>query len=231
MNKLNTISEDSEYNFENELIELQINYILSYHNNDNSHKLRIFLKDNIDYVTKNNLINLYSYKLIEYNIMIILETFYDLLSKKINIIFNLKIWKEVYINDFFWILPLIEQIEFLIQLKTYFLSIYDCSHGGSVYYIKLMMIFNKDNYNYKHVMDDIKDRLKRTLDLFGSKIFEKLQIPLIKVSELYKLNHTQILKYFKVIFNNIYQLLNEIIELFKQYYKISEEIEEILNVE
>lgn len=228
---LNTISEDSEYNFEKESVDLQFNYILNRDNlSDDYKELKVFIKDNINYIINNNIIEIYE-PFEDENILIILKTFYTLLSLKMNIIFKLKKWKEIYINDFFWNLSLKEQIEFMIQLKTYFLSIYDCSNGGSNFYIKLMLIFNKDNYNYKQIMNDIEDRLIRILDLFGPKIFEILKIPLIKVSEFYQLDHNQILKYLKVIFNEINKLLDESIDLFNQFNNVNIGISKFLNIE
>lgn len=231
MQILNSISEDSEYNFENELVDLQFNYILNHDNlSDDYNELKVFLKENINYIINNNIIELYEpFK--DDNILIILKTFYTLLSLKINIIFKLKKWKEIYINDFFWNLSLKEQIEFMIQLKNYFLSIYDCSNGGSNFNIKLMLIFNKDNYNYKQIMNDIEDRLIRILDLFGPKIFEILKIPLIRVSEFYQLDNNQILKYLKVIFIEINKLLDENIELFNQFNNVNIGISKFLNIE
>lgn len=113
---------------------------------------------------------------------------------------------------------------------TLFLSIYDCSQGGSVYHIKLMQIFNSNNYNYYQIMDDIEDRLKRILTLFGSKIFEYLKIPLITVHDLYNLSHDQILKYFITIFNNINQLLQKIIILFESFNLNCIELDNLLNI-
>ena len=192
--------------------------------------LKLFLKNNIDFVANNNLLESLSetiYK--DSELWRILYCFYSLLNYKINLVYQLKKWKDIYINDIFWNLSTLEQIDFLNNLKIYFLSIYDCSQGGSVYHIKLMMIFQSNNYNYYQIMEDVEDRLKRILDLFGQKIFEHLNIPLITVRDLYNLSNEQILKYFTVIFKSIKQLLDEIIELFQNFNLVCEKLNILLS--
>ena len=199
--------------------------------NEKSIKLKLFLKENIDFAINNNLKQILQDKILynseSWNIII---NFYDLINKKINIIFLLKKWKDIYINDFFWNLSTVNQIEFLNNLKIIFLSIYDCSQGGNVYHIKLMQIFNSNNYNYYQIMEDIEDRLKRILDLVGPQIFEFLKLPLITVQNLYKLSNDEIIKYFTAIFNNIHQLLKEIIILFETFNLTCDELNNLLEL-
>jgi len=177
-------------------------------------KLKLFIKENIDFVINNNIKDFLLYGSESWNIII---NFYDLINQKINLIFFLKIWKEIYPNNLFWDISTNEQIEFLNNIKMIFLSIYDCSQGGFVYHIKLMQIFNSNNYNYSQIMEDVEDRLKRILNLIGSKIFDYLKIPLITVHDLYNISHTEIIKYFTTIFNNINNLLKEVIILFESF--------------
>jgi hypothetical protein len=111
----------------------------------------------------------------------------------------------------------------------HFLSIYDCSRGGSIYYHKLMMIFQNNNYNYHQIMEDVENRLKQILDLFGSKIFEYLKIPLITVRDFYNLSNEQILKYITAIFKSIKQLLDDVIESFQNFNLVCCKLNIILN--
>ena len=199
--------------------------------NEKSLKLKLFLKENIDFAINNNLKQILQDKILynseSWNIII---NFYYLINKKINLIFLLKKWKDIYINDFFWNLSTVNQIEFLNNFKIIFLSIYDCSQGGNVYHIKLMQIFNSNNYNYYQIMEDIEDRLKRILDLVGPQIFEFLKLPLITVQILYKLSNDEIIKYFTAIFNNIHQLLKEIIILFETFNLTCDELNNLLEL-
>lgn len=199
-------------------LEELFNIVSDNTNLEKTKSLKIFIKNNFEFVTNNNILDILSdivYK--DSELWRVLYSFYNLINHKINIVYKLKKWKDIYTNDIFWDLSTIDQIDFLNNLRIFFLSIYDCSQGGSVYHIKLMMIFQSNNYNYYQIMEDIEDRLKRILDLVGSKIFEHLKIPLITVRELYNLSNDQILKYITVIFKNIKQLLDEVIELFYNF--------------
>jgi hypothetical protein len=223
------ILEESHQPILEELYNTKINKL--YNIFSESLKLRLFLKENIDFVTRNNLIEILSGKISEDSESYkILYCFYNLINQKMNTIIHLKKWKDIYIYNIFWELSsTIEQINFLNNLRHIFLSIYDCSQGGSVYYFKLLSIFESNNYNYHQIMEDVEDRLKRTLNLFGPKIFEFLKIPLITVHNFYNLSNDQILKYISLIFKSIKNLLDEIIELFENFNLICSKLNILLN--
>jgi hypothetical protein len=145
-------------------------------------------------------------------------------EQHINLIIEIEKWKEIYINDFFYNLSGDDQISFLLQLKHYFLCIFDCSLGGELFHFKLMKIFARNNYNYNQIMEDIGDRLERILKLIGVKIFEHLKIPLVNYTQLYTLNHDQIIKYLSTIFIKIGDLLDKTIQLFKDFNEICNEL-------
>ena len=233
MYQLNTIFEDIECIFNEPInITYSLDYIcLIQDPREQCTKLKMFLKDNIDYVTNNDLIELLSDKISEYSeTWNLLINFYDLLKQKFIIILKLKTWREIYINDSFWDLSTIDQLIFLTQNKNYFLSIYDCSMGGCVFHLKLIKILDGNKYNHKQIMEDIEDRLKRILKLVGPKIFEHLDLPLITQKQLYEFTHEQIIGYFSIIFRKIKELFEETINLFKEFDLICQELNDILDV-
>lgn len=247
MSQLETIFEDIESPFE-EIFEQKSldlfdnitfespaetlgNICLIEDKHEQSIQLRMFLKDNFEYITTNNLIEDLSGKISDDSeSWFVLINFYVLLQQKFNLVLNLKTWKEIFINDIFWKLSTSEQHNFLIQKKTYFFSIYDCSQGGFVYHLKLIKIFESGKYNYHQIIEDIEDRLTRILDLFGPKIFEYLNIPLITVKQLYEFSTDQIFKYFSLIFKKIKELLEKTINQFEEFNSVCEKLEFLLSV-
>jgi hypothetical protein len=134
MSQLKTIFEDIECTFEEMYQEDPLNILdnitlsttlnnicLIKDDHEQSINLKIFLKENIEYVTSNNLIEELSNILLNNSeSWYILINFYDLLKQKFNLILNLKTWKEIFINNFFWGLSTTDQINFLIEMKIYF---------------------------------------------------------------------------------------------------------------
>ena len=186
-------------------------------NNDDD-KLKEFIKNNTEYVIKNDVLELLSFLVPDdNNTLNILNNFYSLVKEKMEIILILKKWKDVYDNEEFWDMTLPNQITFLHTLRLRFLSIYDCSQGGNVYHLKLMMIFKSNRYHYRQIMDDVEDRLRRSLELIGKPIFKYLDIKLITLKELYSFTHKEIIDYFNLIFNNVKKLLDDVIILFEGF--------------
>ena len=63
-------------------------------------------------------------------------------------------------------------------------------------------------------MNDLIDRLVKILNIFGSKLFLTLGIPLLTVTEFNKLTDENIIKYLLIIFDKFNELLNQTIKLF-----------------
>ena len=202
--------------------------------------LRLFLKYHSDTAFSINLKELFFDELYNYKISwLVLTDFYKLIHDKISILIILKKWYEIYENNLisktpcralpenFW--QLSDKINFLLEIKEYFLAIYDCSHGGIPFHNKLIDLFNCNNHDKYEVLYNIKYRLELILEIFGPKIFEFVDIPLIKVSEFFNLSNSEIHYYLSIIFSRMNELLNETIFIFTNYNKINEELENLLN--
>lgn len=158
----------------------------------------------------------------------VLKNFYKLMDKKLALVFILKKWNLVYDNIFFWEMNVSEQIDFLQQTKERFMSIYDCSRGGLAYHYKLSSYLKNEACRYDILQDSIQ-RLKLILEIFGHKIFQSLDIPLIQVKDFLELSDENIVKYFIVIFDKITELLNQTIKLFDSYNLICIQLNNLIN--
>ena len=158
----------------------------------------------------------------------ILKDFYKLIDKKLALVFILKKWHSVYINDFFWGITICDQIDFLQQTKERFMSIYDCSRGGLAYHYKLSSYLKNELFRYG-ILEDSIQRLKIILEMFGHKIFQSLDIPLIQVKDFLKLTDDNIIKYFVVIYDKFTELLNQTIKLFDSYNLVCIQLNNLIN--
>jgi hypothetical protein len=212
------------------------NYISELFNNNNisdnelSINLRLFLKHHTTFACENNLKELFFNNLTNYtNSWHVLSTFYVLMHDKIILLQTLNNWYSIYENKKFWALPIQEQIQFLINKKEYFLSIFDCSHGGIPFHYKLSGIFNDDRHDKYEVLNNVKYRLELILKLFGYKIFNYVNIPLITVSTFYESTNEYILLYLTNIFNRMTELLNQIMFFFNSYDTNTKAINNLFN--
>lgn len=158
-----------------------------------------------------------------------LKDFYKLMDKKIALILILKKWHHIYSNELFWKLSTSEQTDYLRQIKERFLSVYDCSKGGVPYYIRLSVLLRKTNNIRDELLSDGIFRLKIILDMFGPKLFESLDIPLIMVKDYYKLSDENLVKYFINIYEKFHELLNQTIILFDSYNLTCIQINNLIN--
>jgi hypothetical protein len=181
--------------------------------------LRLFLKYHSETALSFNLKELFNNKII--------DDFYELIHKKVSLLMILKRWYDIYKNNDFWECD--DKVKFLLETKEYFLGIFDCSHGGTPFHIKLIDLFNCNNYDKYEVLYNIKDRLELILKIFGPGVFECIGIPLIKVSDFLNFSHHGIITYLTAIFNDMSELLNQTIILFTNYNNIIEDLENLLN--
>ena len=204
-----------------------INYIDDY---DFSIILRIFLKYHSNIALTINLKNLFKLELSNRFISwSILNDFYKIINKKMSLIFILNKWHSVYTNKKFWKLSLNKQIDYLQNTKMYFLGIFDCSKGGIPFHYKVGPLLNRTNYNYNEIIKNIKDRLLQIYKIFGFKLYQTMDIPLLTVIDFYHLTSENLIKYLIIIFDKFNELLNQIIKLFDKYNLICIELDNLIN--
>jgi hypothetical protein len=211
------------------------NYIINLLNNninddELSNILRIFFKYHPSIAYDNKFRELFEDKMIIYiNSWNILCKFYVLMQEKISLLVVLNNWHNIYNNEEFWALSLQDQIQFLVNKKEYFLSIYDCSHGGIPFHYKLSGIFIDNKYDKNEVFENVKYRLELILKLFGTKIFNYTSIPLITVSNFYNSTNDFIISYLTEIFNKMNELLDNTIYILNLYNTNTKSIENLIN--
>lgn len=196
--------------------------------------LRIFLKYHNESVSNYNIKKIFSKSIPDYFMSLdILSNFQKLLKKKL--IYNtvLEKWKENYNNAKFWKLNTCDMIDYIINLKTRFDAIFDCSKSNEPFYKKLHCYINKNNkgvsqFNYD-TNENIINRLELILKLIGKKIFEMVEIPVITMEEYESLDACDIIKYMGAIYDRISKFLEESIDLFTSYNMICMQINSMIN--
>lgn len=191
--------------------------------------LRIFLKYYPDLGIKYNFKKIFYPELNDkYLSLTVLDDFYKLVNKKITLIKILKKWYDVFDNKKFWKLSLKDQIEFLNDTKIYFLSMFDCSKGGIPIHYKIGSIL-KDKLNREFIINDLIERLVKILNIFGTKLFQTLNIPLLSIYEFKYLSDENIIKYLLIIFDKFNELLNQTIKLFDSYNLVCLQLNNLFN--
>jgi hypothetical protein len=192
--------------------------------------LRVYLKYHSTIALNYNLISFFKKELSNKKLSWkILFDYYKIINKKINLILVLKKWHSFYNNPNFWKLKLTDQMDYLQQIKEHFLGVFDCSKGGVYYYVKLGMLLKNPNNDKHLLLEDAKERLIILLNIFGEKLFNALEIPLILVSEFDNLTNENLIKYFITIFEKFLELLNQTIMLFDSYNLICIQLNNLIN--
>lgn len=203
--------------------------LISYKNelsdNDFSIIIRLFLKHHITIALEINLKNLFQNELItKKSSRNVINKFYKYINKKLSLIFIIKQWYNIYDNNEFWNMNSNEQSCYLNNIKLIFLSIYDCSKGGTPLHYKIGNSINNIN-----TIQSIKNRLEQILKMFGNKIFYKLEIPLLTEDEFDDLPKENIIKYLLFIYEKFKGLLEQTIIIFDNFNLNHDNIMNLLN--
>jgi hypothetical protein len=191
--------------------------------------LRLFLKHHTKIATSNNLIQIFKDDLKNNKLSKnILNKYYKILNKKNSLLVLLKKLHLIYNNTRFWKKNSYEQLDFLNKLKYQFLGIYDCAKGGVPFHYKIGALIKSEKCDRLILFDNIKERLNIILKLFGIKLFNSLEIPIITTDELDELSNEQIIKYLFIIFEKINELLIQTIKLFELYNLYNLELKTLL---
>lgn len=192
--------------------------------------LRIYLKYNSDvafsFNLKKLLVNELNNKFLSWAVLC---DFYKIMNKKFSLIFILKKWHDVYNNQNFWKLSIEEQLDHLSNTKSHFLGIYDCAKGGMPLHYKVGSMLKDKRINRDFIIDDLIERLIMILNMFGHKLFQTMDIPLVTVKEFTELTDENIIKYLVVIYDKFNELLNQTIKLFDSYNLICLQLNNLLN--
>lgn len=159
----------------------------------------------------------------------ILNLAYKLIKKKLSLVFVLKKFSNFYYEDKFWKMNINDQQDYLLNKKEKFLSVFDCSKGGTLFQYKLAQIFREKKYDKNEITNNIISRLLYLLDILGSNIFTALEIPLININDFIKLSDEDILNYLHLIYSKFIDLFNNIIKLFDSYNLYCIQIHNIIN--
>lgn len=192
--------------------------------------LRLFMKSHSTFMMEYNVkliflntINIYSLSWCS------LTDFYKIIGKKLSLVFVLKKFHMVYNNNVFWMMKTSDQIDYLANAKERFLSIYDCSKGGMLFYHKLAQLFKDNKHDKTEIQNDIINRLIYILEIFGQNVLVSLEIPLISVTDFCNLSDENILKYLIVIYEKCTELLNQTIKLFDSYNLVCLQLANLVN--
>ncbi len=192
--------------------------------------LRIYLKHHANIAFSFNLKKLLANELSnKYLSWAVLCDFYKIIKKKFTLIFILKKWHQVYLNENFWKLSIEEQIDHLANIKLHFHGIYDCSKGGMPLHYKVGSYLKDKRVNRDFIIDDLIERLIKILNIFGPKLFQTLEIPLVTVKEFIELTDENIVKYLVVIYDKFTELLNQTSKLFDSYNLVCIQLNNLLN--
>jgi hypothetical protein len=192
--------------------------------------LKLYLKNHIDLALNINLFDILYDDISDYPISLkVLENFYILIKKKYLLLCLIKKWHDIYDNNVFWNLNINDQIDYLIYLKNQFLSIFDCSKGGTPYHTKLINIFKSKKSRKDEIVENLIDRIILILKIFDYKIFQSLNIPLIKIYDFYNLDYKFYINYITTIFQKINKLIIDTLLLFENYNIICNKLNNLLN--
>lgn len=192
--------------------------------------LRLFLKHHSTIALNYNLKEIFKNELTHFNSSWdVLNKFYKIIGKKMVLIMVIKKWYLVYDNKKFWQMNISEQNDYLQLMKDRFLAVFDNSKGGVSYINKLANLIKNKNSNRDFILEDAKNRLIIILNIFGNKLFQSLEIPLISLDDFYQLSNENLIGYFIIIYEKFLELLNQTIKLFDSYNLICIQQNNLLN--
>lgn len=159
-----------------------------------------------------------------------LISFYDLIREKIKIILLLSKWHIAYKNTDFWDKDINNQIEELAFLKHYIQALYDTSHGGVSFGIKLLPILESNiNNSREYSIETAIDRLGLTYKKLGESFFKLAKIPIMSITEFKSLSNEEIVRYVNLVHLKTVEIISQTIDFFEKYLMINLKIDNLLN--
>jgi hypothetical protein len=137
------------------------------------------------------------------NIYNLINDIYYIVSKQLSILPNIKKLYKAYKNKHFWKLNIDNMIIYLKKLHTSFLCLFDGSKGSFYFHVKIKGMKEENIYH----LEEIKERLKKTYDMFKLKFFNEYNIILITYLQFEDLSFENKVKYVEYIFTKVNNIL------------------------
>lgn len=192
------------------------------------------------YIIKNNIDTFYKYPFfilsknlhtMKYNETAnILETLYELMKIKLQLINKLKIWFMIYKNKFFWNKDVENQIKDLYRMKEIIKANFDTSKGGISFGMKMIPIIKSNDIQSRtETLESLAGRLSNIYKIMGKDFFKKIEIPIFSINEFYELDNNEIIKYSNFVYMKSVEIITQTIEIFEEYNMISLKFNNLIN--
>jgi hypothetical protein len=202
---------DNDINIENIIKNtkyplLMIYMILNNNNISDKYKfivVKYFYKYHIMIGLENNLLmidNIENTSPLTFNLI---SDIYYIVSKQLLIIPYILKFHKAYKNNKFWKLNIEDMILYLKKLHTSFLSLFDGSKGSFYFHVKIKGMKDGNDYH----LEEIKDRLKKTYDMFKMNFFNEYNIILISYHQFIDLSFENMVKYVEYIFTKVNNII------------------------
>jgi hypothetical protein len=133
----------------------------------------------------------------------LISDIYYIVSKQLSIIPNIQRFYKGYKNNKFWKLNIEEMIIYLKKIHTLFLCLFDGSKGSFYFHVKMKGMKEGNMYH----LDEIRNRLKKTYDMFKLAFFNEYNIILISHYQFLDLTFDNMVKYVEYIFNKVNSII------------------------
>ena len=185
---------------------LMVYMILSNNNISDNYKLivtKCFYRYHIMVGLENDLLqinNLENNAPLTFNLI---SDIYYIVSKQLLILPNIQRFYKAYKNNKFWKLNIEEMITNLKKIYTSFLCLFDGSKGSFYFHVKMKGMKEGNHYH----LDEIKNRLKKTYDMFKLNFFNEYNIILITYHQFIDLTFENMVKYVEYIFTKVNSII------------------------
>ena len=208
---------------------LMISNILNNNNISDKNKfivIKSFFKYHILLGIECNLLDINNLSPLVYNFI---GDIYYIISKQLSILPNIVKFQKAYRNNIFWKLDILKMIEYLNNMHTLFLGLFDGSKGSLYFHIKLKGVVSPLGHNY-HI-EEMLSRLKKTHSMFKMSFFSEYKIILLSYYQFMDLTFENMIKYTEYIFTKINNIINHTINYFILYNNYRQQLHNILYTE
>ena len=160
----------------------------------------------------------------------VLFTFYELVTEKIKLIISLSKWNLAYKNKIYWKKDNKYQIEYLLNLKLYVKSLFDCAFGEQLFGIKIIPIVKTNINNSKNfIFENVIESLTKLYKLLGHNFFKIGNIQTMLITDFNYLKDDEKIKYIILVQTKTLNLIDETIENYEKFNMVNLKINNLLN--